>query len=445
MELRETFRVVRRNFLVILLVMVAALAAGAAVVRWGAPTYEAESTVMFTPTTSGGSSADLVQGNNLVAQRMPTYVDLATTDRVLGPVIADLALPTTVADLAETVEAVAVEKGALIDITVTGGSAIEAAAVANAVAAQLVAEAGKSGVVDETGQVLGIEAAVVQPAVVPAVPSSPNLMITMAVSVAVGLAAAFVVVVMREALNSRVRNARDLRKAVPETSVTIVPIDRSRGRAGSGVDGSQAASPFTESFRLLRAGLRSAAHDVPTPVLVVCSPGAGAGTSTVAVNLAMAFAAGGVDVTLVDADLRRPGVAELVDATSDAALADFLRGTVTDLKPARVENAERLKAVTTTAVEGEVSDLLSTSRMGEALALLGDDTSLVIVDAGQVGPVADALSLAPWATGYLVVVRAGRTSIADVRRAVDSITRAGGTVTGAILNRAARRGPESGE
>src|SRR5664279_1156114 len=105
MELRETLRVVRRNWVVILAVLAAALAAGFALVAVVTPTYQSETKLIFSPSSSTGTVQDQVQGNNLIVQRIPTYAELATTAQILDPVIKKLALATTSVDLADSVTA----------------------------------------------------------------------------------------------------------------------------------------------------------------------------------------------------------------------------------------------------------------------------------------------------------------------------------------------------
>jgi polysaccharide biosynthesis transport protein len=443
MELRDTLRVVRRNWIVILVVLGASVAAGFGLLAVTTPTYESETKLLFSPSSSTGTVQDQVQGNNLIIQRLPTYTELATTNQVLDVVIANLGLDTTAADLADSVTATVGDRSAIISVTTESDTAVGAANLANAVAAQLMLEASKASIVSETGAVTGIQATVAQPAGVAELPSAPSPLLTLALAFAAGLAIAFVVVVLREVLNSRVRNAVDLRKSTSAPMIGVVQADRAVKKSGMKL----AANPsiaFTESFRLLRARLHTHSHGTTPQVLVISSPGYAEGKSTVAANFAIAIAESGRNVTLVDANLRHPSVGDLFDVTSDGSLSDFLTGAVAELKPVPVEASERLSVVTTAAVAGEVSDLLCSVRMEAALEMAGRDADIVIVDSGPLVPVADALALSQFVSEYIVVVRAGRTAIKDVGRAVESVAEAGGNVMGVVLNRAARRGPEAG-
>jgi Mrp family chromosome partitioning ATPase len=64
-------------------------------------------------------------------------------------------------------------------------------------------------------------------------------------------------------------------------------------------------SPFLEAFRSLYTNIRLISANRPITSLAVSSAVPGDGKSTVAINLALAAAAIGQRVLLVDADLRR--------------------------------------------------------------------------------------------------------------------------------------------
>jgi Mrp family chromosome partitioning ATPase len=75
--------------------------------------------------------------------------------------------------------------------------------------------------------------------------------------------------------------------------------------------------------------------------------------------------------------------------------------------------------------------------MRAVVAELSQRFDLVLIDSPPVLPVADAMILSGYVDGVLLVVAAGQTRRAELRRTVDKLGQAGAPVVGAVLNKAA--------
>ncbi len=102
MELSDYIRVLRKSWLIIVAAALVGVAAAAAYSLTRTPIYSAESQV-FVSTQGSGSTAELQQGNTFTQARVTTYANLVTTPLVMAPVIDDLNLDMTPAELAEQV------------------------------------------------------------------------------------------------------------------------------------------------------------------------------------------------------------------------------------------------------------------------------------------------------------------------------------------------------
>ena len=152
-----------------------------------------------------------------------------------------------------------------------------------------------------------ITANVVQPAVAPTSPTTPNWPLNIAIGLAVGLVVAAGAVALRTATDPRVRDAADVATAVGGLTVAgaVPPSRRPR------LDMLTApSSPTAEAYRKLRSNVRHRIEGLPAVSLLVTSPAAGEGKTTVALNLALALAESGESVTVVDADLRGSRLAD---------------------------------------------------------------------------------------------------------------------------------------
>src|SRR4249920_525981 len=103
-ELGEYLDILRRRWLGVLIILLTTLALASAVTLAMPKKYTA-TTRLFIAVSGTQSATDLAQGSNFAEKQMSSYAEVATSPRVLAPVITQLGLPTTPKDLAESVEA----------------------------------------------------------------------------------------------------------------------------------------------------------------------------------------------------------------------------------------------------------------------------------------------------------------------------------------------------
>src|SRR5690606_20897519 len=137
----------------------------------------------------------------------------------------------------------------------------------------------------------------------------------------------------------------------------------------------------------------------------------GEGKSFIAANLAATLAATGEDVVLVDADLRRPMIAETFGLVGSVGLTDVLAGRaqITDvLQP--VGDAGHLFVLAAGSIPPNPSEILG-SRAMQALLKELSQHAVVLVDTPPLLPVTDAALLAAQADGAMIVTTAGRSTL----------------------------------
>jgi Mrp family chromosome partitioning ATPase len=196
--------------------------------------------------------------------------------------------------------------------------------------------------------------------------------------------------------------------------------------------------PGCDELAGLRAAICAAGLDRPPATILVTGPMAGAGTTAVAVGLAGELARDlSRQVLLIDADVRSPGVASLLEVDARYDLADVLE-TRADADEAilhsEVDNlfALVMRPHSVTGASRITAEQLASRAANEALGAIERAFAYVVIDAGATEESAAARVLAGRATGVVLVLPAGVTRT-RARAARETVEGAGGKVLGAVL------------
>jgi polysaccharide biosynthesis transport protein len=200
---------------------------------------------------------------------------------------------------------------------------------------------------------------------------------------------------------------------------------------------SQPRSPNAEAFRVLAANIRYSALVNPLHILLVTSPMAQEGKTTVTANLAAALAKAELRVMVVDADLRKPQQHRLFGVKQSGGLTSALLEGSLDGRVKQVESAG-LRILTSGHLPPNPAEMLGSTKMLNLLEELRKQVDMVIIDCPPVLPVADAAILAPHVDGVLMVLRANYTRGHSATEALESLRKVDAHLVGAVLNAAPR-------
>jgi capsular exopolysaccharide synthesis family protein len=266
-------------------------------------------------------------------------------------------------------------------------------------------------------------------------PASPPRRLLEAASLLVGILLGVVVSLLLERGKPRLRTWRDLARLTGYPVVGRVPPSRilhsSPTRAFSDVQASSA-------FRILRANLEPQIREGGMDFVLVTSPLPGDGKTTTAALLSESFSRLGMRVLLIDADVRRPGTAQLARVASEPGLADVLRGETSLSEAVRMGWTENLW-VLPTRHDPEVGDLLS-RRFVDVVDDARNRFDLIIVDTPPLLSTDDPRTLATMAKGILLVVSAGST-MSSVNDAIVAVEALNAPLIGIVGNRFKESGP----
>ncbi|MCA0902364.1 GumC family protein [Qipengyuania aquimaris] len=267
----------------------------------------------------------------------------------------------------------------------------------------------------------------------PVFPSSPNLLINLALSLVGGIILAGGLVLMREQLDDTIRVTEDLEFKLGLSPIGAVPVYDGDETIEEALE--DAKSHVAEAFSSIRTALLySTSHGLPD-CLSVTSSEAGEGKTTCSYALAKAFGRLGKSVVIVGADIRRPSIHKLLDVDNDQGLTDLL---VSERPPHEFvvktahENVSLLPAGPTPP---NPTDLLGGTRIREVIDSLREEFDLVLIDGPPVLGLADALILGQIADGVLFVVESNRGSRGRTKSALRRLRQANVNLIGGILTK----------
>ncbi len=269
-------------------------------------------------------------------------------------------------------------------------------------------------------------------AMVPAEPISPNILKNIGLALVLGMAMGAVLAVLRETLDDRIRSLDEVEEKLGLPLLGHTPYVEERGTALPGTD---RFSALMEAYSSIRAAI-----DFSLPrnrnVVQLTSSRAAEGKSTTSVILAELFASLGRKTLLVDADLRRPSVASLLDIERPKiGVVEVVLGHVS-LENAVVKGVhENLDILPVGEIPPNPTEILASHEMREFIERVRGEYSLVIFDSCPVMGLADAPTLAHLVDGTVFVLEANKLPFGQARTAVRRLTVAGGHVIGAVLTK----------
>jgi succinoglycan biosynthesis transport protein ExoP len=440
LELRDYIRILRKSWVIIVTAILLGLAIGSLFSILATPKYQA-STKVFVSVQSAGTIADLTQGSNFSQNQVKSYADVIETPAVLQPVIDSLKLNTTAQDLAKAVSATTSAGTVVVEIGVTDPSPARAAQIANSIAESFESTVNQLVPVDATGT-SPVKITVLQQALVPTVPVEPNTRLNLAVGALIGLIVGLGIAILRYTLDTKIRNERDVETVTPLPILGGIAFD-SRAVERPLVVKDDPRSPRSESFRTLRTNLQYLVASAHPRSYVITSSIAGEGKSTTAANLAIVTASAGTRVVIVDADLRKPKLAEYLGLEGASGLTDVLVGRA-DLDDVMQKwGVYDLYVLPAGRIPPNPSELLGSTAMIMLIAELEAKFDLVLFDAPPLLPVTDGAILAKHTGGALVVVRSGRVHKGQLKGAISALTNVGSSVAGIVLSMVPTKGPDS--
>jgi len=274
---------------------------------------------------------------------------------------------------------------------------------------------------------------IVDRAIKPLFPRSPNLMLNLALSLLVGLMLGVLTALGLDLLDDSFKSPEDIEREFSMAVMGIIP----KPRAGRLLENelSDPHSAIAEAYRPLRTGLQFATSEGLPRTMLITSSQPAEGKSTTAHSLAVSLAHIGLNVLLIDADLRNASLHKRLRISNEVGLSSYLSGAKQPEDVVQASATEGLVLMTSGPLPPNPAELLTGARMPSLLTLAGESFDIVLIDSPPIMGLADAPLLSRLVQATVLVVAANETRRSTARIALKRLQMARANVIGALLNK----------
>lgn len=283
------------------------------------------------------------------------------------------------------------------------------------------------------------DARIVSKASLPTGPSSPKRKLALMLALVCGFGVAVAAVLVRRALDSGLVTGSDVESLLDQSYLAGIAAVGSTAEPGTKITTEplpfiqqKPLSVFAEGFRSLRASLLYSRLGGDIKVIALTSSLPGEGKTTTAVCLAQVMVQSGQSVIVVDCDLRRRSIKDVLGVEVDKGMLEVLSGSAT-LDEAIITDAHGVHYLPLAKSAYTPKEVFGSEAMDTLLAELRERYDTVILDTAPVLAVVDTRILARKADITVMLLRWRKTPRKAVAGALNLLADSGVRVGGVAL------------
>lgn len=445
---------VKRSWLIGIVAVLCAVVTFLGTLLFVTPQYQ--STAMFYVNNSSLSISEAalsISSSDLSVSRglVKSYIVILKTRGTLNDVIDYSGVDRTYSQLKGMIAAAPVDSTEIFEVVVTSEDPEEAERISEAIAHILPKRI--SSIIE------GTSAKVVDYAVLPTKAASPNYTKNTMIGFVFGMLLSAAIILFNALLDNTIRNEEDITSTVKYPVLTAVPdlMDSGKGKGkyykyyGYGerrkkqpkdglqpIVGPDIGFAASEAYKQLRTKLSFCFTGKGCRVIGVSSAINSEGKSLTSVNLAYSLSQLRKRVLVIDCDMRRPSVPKKLPVDKYPGLSEYLTsqesfGNI--LQMCNLEGEEKaFHVISAGHIPPNPMELLSSEEMEGLLKQLRSHYDYIILDLPPVEEVSDALAVAGYIDGVLLVVRQNGCDRGALSKAVRQFEFVNTKILGLVFN-----------
>ena len=280
----------------------------------------------------------------------------------------------------------------------------------------------------------------VEAAVEPADPFSPNSGKVLKMSLAFGLVLGLCLAMMLELVDDRLRSSDQVASAMNLPILGVIPeVTDIKGEVARIME-REPNSAQAEAIRGLRTAVLFGMPEGRAKTIMVTSPMPGDGKSTIAACLAESLAQSGQRTILLDADMRKPRVEAIFELSREIGLSSVITGRGTLDSAIQKGPVENLDVIACGPIPPNPAELLNSDAFRKLLATLSERYDQVVIDTPPVLMVTDARVVSAITDVTIMVLLAGKSRQRQANHAKEALLSVGGRILGIVVNAVPNRG-----
>jgi len=273
----------------------------------------------------------------------------------------------------------------------------------------------------------------------PQTPINTNLTMNIGIGFITGVGIGVFLAFLLEFLDKRVKTEHEVERLINLPTLGMVEFEKKkeirRGSKRSLITVIDPKSPISEQYRTIRTNIQLSMIDKELKTLAFTSAAPGEGKSTTIANLAITLAYQGDKVLLIDADLRRPTMHQLMGVRNQYGLTTMIAKKMTKESAIfPMPKISNLHVMPSGPIPPNPSELLGSKRMKNLISELSQEYDWILFDTPPVLAVTDAQILGNHCDGVILVLKSHQTEKKELVKAKELLNKANTNLMGTIMS-----------
>jgi ATPases involved in chromosome partitioning len=389
------------------------------------PSYEAMSSMLVTAKTSIDiESGEPIYSNssdlNLAKSIIPTVAYLVKTDRVISLLSTQLNDSSiNINKVKKLITLTNAEDTPIIEVSLIWPDEQQCITIINAlmdILPQAMIDTINLGNVTVIDKATGATPIYADP--------SPYILFTTAIGLAMGLLIAFLLGI----ISPKVRTQNDVKDLLKLDTIAELPF--TRRNKNMLLTNDELSVDYRESCAIMGSIFQYVAVKQEIKTFYITSSVSGEGKTTVSINLALTLAQKMKRVILIDTDIHRPMISELLGISEDAPTLQDVFDDLSLIEKALIKINDYVVLLRTRAGDS----VINADSFKELIDIIKEYTDYIIIDTPPVGLVSDALAFNSCVDGALFVIKQDYANMGLVADSINMIKDSGAKVFGCVIN-----------